>query len=1045
MIGGRSGASATVGASTADAGTVGTASAGARNGHTRQPGSTAGARTIRHGADTRMHTHTGQSNPSQIGSGSINTGPIHSHTKKAPRSHHGFTPGHAATPRNAVGTHKSDIAKEGSSQIETAAGQRTPRTRLPTGVRTNAQAGPSFTSWKHTGNTVHHTGNAPDKSAVPLPSGGTVVVATISGKAVSETFVPTTYKRYATLKGTVTTTTLDASGSPIVILIGPGGVAWTPYHPRAGVDLSEPAVLSTNAFADATATRTVTGNTAQTGFGTKRSAPGASLSHGSTIQIATPANTHSAPKAGRTNSADQTGGSPAQTGPASDYEPPAQVTGAPLPTITKYDTSILALTSVNPAITGNTKILTSDDHHPQGFYPFIHGGSRHCLVICPPSIDHGGIILWGMNKPGIYPPNPKGPSPFPGVDPADVPTIAVDDDLTPKEEEDKEDDHSKTQSDEIKTGDGTKTDIKTTAASNAKSSGNAATSHATGGSCRLPPAWAKPTVGSDFDDSTETGALFPKPTNTGKMAGIIAHTGVSTTKFASATSKSNGPSKTPSAPDHRPHKSASLGAHKESSEPALAPTTRSKPIHTALATTTAISPQVGDLECDASYGNDPKEVPFPGDQTQVILDAIQVFCRPDSPVTVQRGDGKEYTKVSHWGVKLEIVMLLAFDERPECANHAPPTITAAVPKGPDFWCWKYLTDITNSCDAQPSQDKEGGSLYVDCAVWQWGSYANNADKRRSLSIRSNYEHGRALLGSRNIFGRAGRKETRRLEPRAKLAKPAQRVPAPRALPVVYSASLDLSKRASGQWNSFKQKAINGWKTWQGVTEDKDDWCQYFDIEYKVTLTEISNVRGTTGKINNEYSLGLGLTNYIQSDIVWKAPDNGGSASFTNLFSATDGVIIAVGNDRRAPSNPDNPTEPVYLTPDNWSEIAWWQWIKACREQVNPTTTDFSGLKFIFQSSVDNQDSAAIMDEAIQSLADNQKYNTKHTFNYDDVDNPGNANAFWSLLGSPNGIGAFYILVDHKEAMQDKRVDEISSYIEQDDFGELMYFMWMTYR
>ncbi len=81
-------------------------------------------------------------------------------------------------------------------------------------------------------------------SRVPLPSGGTVVVATLGSSILTETFVPATLSSYASLASTITTTTLGAHSSPVTILIGPGGVEWTPINLPSGVpEVTPPSVL----------------------------------------------------------------------------------------------------------------------------------------------------------------------------------------------------------------------------------------------------------------------------------------------------------------------------------------------------------------------------------------------------------------------------------------------------------------------------------------------------------------------------------------------------------------------------------------------------------------------------------------------------------------------------------------------------------------------------------------------------------------------------------------------------------------------------------
>ena len=99
---------------------------------------------------------------------------------------------------------------------------------------------------------------------------------------------------------------------------------------------------------------------------------------------------------------------------------------------TSYDPEAVTVGPINPTITVNTAVKTSDDHHPVGLYPFIKGGPS--CFFCPPGIDDGGFFLFGMNYPGIFPPPPT--PPFPGV--RNFPTITIGDDLNPTPDTDNE-------------------------------------------------------------------------------------------------------------------------------------------------------------------------------------------------------------------------------------------------------------------------------------------------------------------------------------------------------------------------------------------------------------------------------------------------------------------------------------------------------------------------------------------------------------------------------------------------------------------------------
>ncbi|KAL8954667.1 MAG: hypothetical protein Q9183_006991, partial [Haloplaca sp. 2 TL-2023] len=137
-----------------------------------------------------------------------------------------------------------------------------------------------------------------------------------------------------------------------------------------------------------------------------------------------------APPAGRQDQA--TPREPAPAGPAvtpnraSETPESRETTSGMLPIITTpVDAQATALTSVHQLITGNTAISTGDDTHTLDLYPFFRGGSR-CLW-CPPGLDLGGLVLWGINKPGEY---RNIQPPIPGIQ-GSMPTIVVGNNLVP--------------------------------------------------------------------------------------------------------------------------------------------------------------------------------------------------------------------------------------------------------------------------------------------------------------------------------------------------------------------------------------------------------------------------------------------------------------------------------------------------------------------------------------------------------------------------------------------------------------------------------------
>jgi hypothetical protein len=81
-------------------------------------------------------------------------------------------------------------------------------------------------------------------SRMPLPSLATILTGTVGSQVVTETYVPHIFQDYTTISAEITTTTiLTAGGSPVTVVIGPGGIGWAPYHQPSGVpELPPPSV-----------------------------------------------------------------------------------------------------------------------------------------------------------------------------------------------------------------------------------------------------------------------------------------------------------------------------------------------------------------------------------------------------------------------------------------------------------------------------------------------------------------------------------------------------------------------------------------------------------------------------------------------------------------------------------------------------------------------------------------------------------------------------------------------------------------------------------
>ncbi|CAF9912067.1 MAG: hypothetical protein HETSPECPRED_000818 [Heterodermia speciosa] len=178
------------------------------------------------------------------------------------------------------------------------------------------------------------------------------------------------------------------------------------------------------------------------------------------------------------------------------------------------------------------------------------------------------------------------------------------------------------------------------------------------------------------------------------------------------------------------------------------PSTTSQPPTTQAPTSTAFDSTKSTLSCGASFG-DASATPtaVPRAQVNDVLKSIEEFCTPEDPSTLTLVKGEPaYHTYPISGSKNGGVYQLAFwwDERPECANAPAPSIVASVPKGPSYWCNQYFDTIANGCDAGDGQDKHGGTLAVDCAVYGFIAYIDPDD-----------DSGPSLGGGckRDLFGR----------------------------------------------------------------------------------------------------------------------------------------------------------------------------------------------------------------------------------------------------------------------------------------------------
>jgi len=161
--------------------------------------------------------------------------------------------------------------------------------------------------------------------------------------------------------------------------------------------------------------------------------------------------------------------------------------------------------------------------------------------------------------------------------------------------------------------------------------------------------------------------------------------------------------------------------------------------------------------------------------------------------------------------------------------------------------------------------------------------------------------------------------------------------------------------------------------------------------------------------------------------------------FSNTYSPKGGVVVASVNARHQKEDtvPSKEVPDEEKAPDNWSSVAWAQWKRGC-VTMTLGTTDFSNMKIIIRRNVNNGITKGLMMEALGSEG---KSDGQIAYFYPtDPDNKESDNAFWPLLGSPNGNGIIHLLRDHKIVLGSKSITRIGVYFHENSERQYNY-LW----
>ncbi|UZP42268.1 hypothetical protein NXS19_010084 [Fusarium pseudograminearum] len=157
------------------------------------------------------------------------------------------------------------------------------------------------------------------------------------------------------------------------------------------------------------------------------------------------------------------------------------------------------------------------------------------------------------------------------------------------------------------------------------------------------------------------------------------------------------------------------------------------------------------------------------------------------------------------------------------------------------------------------------------------------------------------------------------------------------------------------------------------------------------------------------------------------------AFFCNSFIVDAGVIIAdnnraVGNAlMRLGMHPKDPATHIR----NWSDAAWMQWWKVCQEKGESARN----VRYIIRSKINNDTTLRFILQAILNKhARDGKGKTIGTW-HDRItmtirEDP---DELYGILGSPNGAGAAYLLLNHKERLGLKIINKVDIFVAEGSY------------
>ncbi|MCJ1293504.1 hypothetical protein MMC34_005059 [Xylographa carneopallida] len=172
----------------------------------------------------------------------------------------------------------------------------------------------------------------------------------------------------------------------------------------------------------------------------------------------------------------------------------------------------------------------------------------------------------------------------------------------------------------------------------------------------------------------------------------------------------------------------------------------------------------------------------------------------------------------------------------------------------------------------------------------------------------------------------------------------------------------------------------------------------------------------------------------------KGMQNPTVSRFHSLFNVANGVIL-VEDMFRDEEKASQVADPATLGTEHWSQITVESWRLLCYSAATssnhpdvPTHSLFANLRYIFMVMITSDETEAVINDMLMTRQPGR--------NGSPVQFLPNSNAFYVLLGSPNGQGLPYMLFQNKNAFRYKTIKSVTlQSITPGHFPEPWWHLW----